>query len=325
MSIDWFTVGAQIINFLVLLWLMKHFLYKPVLNAIDAREERIAAELAAADAKMAEAKEERNDFQQKNEVFDKEQAERLNQAREEVNVERQRLLHEAHTAAESLKSKRAEALSSEAHLLNQSIDSRVRQEVFAITRKVMADLGGTSLEDRMIAVFVQRLAELDVQVKEELAETLKTSSQPVLLRSAFDLSEAQHQAIQNAMNAAFSAEINIQCETESDLIGGIELTANGHKIAWSINTYLTSLEKDVDALLNSNGRLEEKTGSVSDENNTLKESRALKENNVQKENSVQKESDALKESNAPKESSARKESSTSKESNAVKGSDAHGS
>jgi len=45
MLIDWFTVGAQIVNFLILVWLLQHFLYKPILNAIDAREKRIAANL----------------------------------------------------------------------------------------------------------------------------------------------------------------------------------------------------------------------------------------------------------------------------------------
>ena len=61
MLIDWFTVGAQALNFLILVWLMKRFLYKPILAAIDAREKRIAAELADADAKKAEAQKERDD------------------------------------------------------------------------------------------------------------------------------------------------------------------------------------------------------------------------------------------------------------------------
>ncbi len=55
MLIDWFTVGAQALNFLILVWLMKRFLYKPILHAIDEREKRIATELANADKKKAEA------------------------------------------------------------------------------------------------------------------------------------------------------------------------------------------------------------------------------------------------------------------------------
>jgi len=66
MLIDWFTIAAQALNFLILVWLMKRFLYKPILNAIDAREQRIARELADADAKKAEAQKEREVFKGKN-------------------------------------------------------------------------------------------------------------------------------------------------------------------------------------------------------------------------------------------------------------------
>ena len=57
MPIDWFTVVAQAINFLILVWLLKRFLYKPILHAIDEREKGIAAQLAQAEAKKAEAPE----------------------------------------------------------------------------------------------------------------------------------------------------------------------------------------------------------------------------------------------------------------------------
>jgi F-type H+-transporting ATPase subunit b len=74
MLIDWFTVGAQALNFLILVWLMKRFLYKPVLAAIDAREKRIAAELADAETKKTDAKKERDEFQKKNDEFDQQRA-----------------------------------------------------------------------------------------------------------------------------------------------------------------------------------------------------------------------------------------------------------
>ena len=74
MLIDWFTVSAQVVNFLILVWLLKRFLYKPILHAIDAREKRIAAELADADAKMSEAQQERDEFQHKNEAFDQQRS-----------------------------------------------------------------------------------------------------------------------------------------------------------------------------------------------------------------------------------------------------------
>ena len=100
--IDWFTVGAQALNFLILIWLMKRFLYQPILHAIDEREKRIAKELPDADAKRDEAQKEREEFQHKNEEFDQQRATLLSKATDEVKVERQRLLDEARKSADAL-------------------------------------------------------------------------------------------------------------------------------------------------------------------------------------------------------------------------------
>ena len=137
MLIDWFTVGAQVVNFLILVWLLKRFLYKPILHAIDEREKRIAKELADADTKKAEAQKERDEFQHKNAEFDQQRATLMNKATEEAKTERQRLLYEARQAADILSAKRQETLRNEAHNLNQAISRRTRLEVFAIARKAL--------------------------------------------------------------------------------------------------------------------------------------------------------------------------------------------
>jgi F-type H+-transporting ATPase subunit b len=249
MLIDWFTVAAQIVNFLILVWLLKRFLYQPILNAIDAREKRIATELADADARRAEAQKERDEFQHKNEVFDQQRVALLNQAADEAKAERQRLLDEARQAADALRTKQMQTLSNDFHNLNQAISHWTQQEVFAIARKALSDLAATSLEERMGEVFIRRLRALDDQAKEGFSKALKTDSRPALVRSAFDLPAEQRSAVQNVLNETFSADIHIKFETTPDLVSGIELTTNGQKIAWSIADYLASLEKGINELL----------------------------------------------------------------------------
>jgi F-type H+-transporting ATPase subunit b len=249
MLIDWFTVGAQALNFLILVWLMKRFLYKPILNTIDDREKRIATELANADKKKAEAQKESDEFQHKNEEFDQQRAALLSKATDEAKAERQRLLEEARKAAVAFAAKRQETLRNDAHNLNQAISRRTQQEVFSIARKALTDLATTSLEERLGEVFTRRLREMDGQAKADLEKALKTASDPALVRSAFDLSAEQRAAIQNALNETFSAEIHVRFETAPDLISGIELSTNGQKVAWSIADYLASLEKGVEELL----------------------------------------------------------------------------
>jgi len=254
MLIDWFTVGAQLLNFLVLAWLLKRFLYRPILDALDAREQRIAAELADADAKRRAADKERDEFQHKNDAFDQQRAALLSQATEEAKAERQRLLEEARQAADTLRAKRMQTLASDTHSLNQAISRRTQQEVFAIARKALADLATTSLEERMGAVFLRRLRALDGPAKEGFAKSLKTATGPAIVRSAFDLPAEQRAAIQTALNESFSAELPVEFETTPDLVSGIELTTNGQKIAWSIVDYLASLEQGVDELLKTQTR-----------------------------------------------------------------------
>jgi F-type H+-transporting ATPase subunit b len=264
MLIDWFTVGAQALNFLILVWLMKRFLYKPILNAIDAREKRIAKELADADAKKAEAQKERDEFQHKNDEFDQQRAALLSKATDEAKAERQRLLDEARKAADALSAKRQETLRNDAQNLNQAISRRTQEEVFAIARKALTDLATTSLEERMGEVLTRRLREMDGKAKAGLAEAIKSASEPALVRSAFDLPADQRATIQNALNETFSAEIHVRFETAPDLVSGIELTTNGQKVSWSIADYLASLERGVGELLKENDKREAKAKTSSD-------------------------------------------------------------
>jgi len=249
MLIDWFTIVAQALNFLILVWLLKRFLYKPILNAIDAREKRIAAELADADTKKAEAQKEHDEFRKKNEEFDQQRAALLTKATDEANAERLRLLDEARKAADALSARRQESLINDARNLNQAVSRSTQSEVFAIARKALTDLATTSLEERMGELFTRRLRTMDGKSKALLGGALKTASEPAFVRSAFDLPQEQRAAIQNALNETFSAEIRIRFETAPDLVSGIELATNGQKVGWSIADYLASMEKAVGELL----------------------------------------------------------------------------
>jgi F-type H+-transporting ATPase subunit b len=252
MLIDWFTVGAQALNFVILVWLMKRFLYGPILKAIDGREKRIAAQLADVEAKKAEAGKQRDEFQHKNEVFDQARADLLSKAVADAKTEHDRLIDEARKAADALGQKRAQALKDDAVRLNQAVSRSTQKEVFAIARKTLTDLAGASLEERVVDIFVRRLSELDDPAKAKLAEAIKKPSEQAVVRSAFPLEVLQRAAIQKVVNAAFSADITLCYETAPDLIGGIELNSQGQKLSWSIAGYLTTLEKNITNVLKQN-------------------------------------------------------------------------
>jgi len=261
MPIDWFTVIAQVINFLFLVWLLQRFLYKPILRAIDEREKGIAKQLAEAEAKKAEAQKARDEFQHKNDIFDQERAALSKKATEAATAERQRLFDEARKDADALRAKRLEALRSEQINLNQEISRWTQKEVFAIARRTLTDLATVGIEERMGEVFVQRLRALTGESKEQLTVAVKTSSQPPRVRSAFDLPPAQRSTIESAINETFSLKTQVQFETAPEMISGIELAINGQKVAWSIADYLATLEKSVGELLREDAQSQSEPGT----------------------------------------------------------------
>lgn len=265
MLIDWFTIIAQVLNFLILVWLLRRFLYKPILKAIDAREKKIEAELSDASAREAEAKKEQAEFKRKNKEFDQQRSALLDKTKEEVNAERQRLLEEVRKETSDLRLKQQEALKKDKQDLNQEIRRRAQQEVFYIAQKALTDLAGASLEERIVEVFVQKLRELKGEEKKQFASALSASPGSVSVRTAFDLPQADRDLIKKTVKETLGIDIQARFETVPDLIGGIELTTNGQKVAWSIADYLTSLEKGIDELLKEQPKSEVKTKPEPDE------------------------------------------------------------
>jgi F-type H+-transporting ATPase subunit b len=234
---------------LILVWLLKRFLYRPVLDAIDAREKRIAGELAKAASKLTEAQQEHDEFDRKNKAFDDERGALAAKVAKESAEEREALSKQAHKDADELRANSAVALAAGRTLLGRQVTRLAQREVFAMARKALTDLASANLEERMGEVFTRRLRFMDAKAKALLAAALRDSTEPALLCSSFEMPAADRATIQNALNEAFSAEVRVRFITAPDAVCGIELTANGQKLAWTIADYLKTLEEKLDVLL----------------------------------------------------------------------------
>lgn len=249
MLIDWFTVGAQVLNFLILVWLLQHFLYKPILAATDAREKRIADQFAGATAKQVDAQKEHDEFDAKNKAIDKQRNALFAKATEEATAEHDRLLRDAKKEADTMRTEQAATLKSDNARLSKEITRTAADEVFGIARKTLSDLSTISLEERIAEVFTRRLREMDAPAKATMGAAIKASNDPALIRSTFDQPADQKAAIQNAINETFAADVRVRFETTPDGVCGVELTAGGQKMAWTIANYLDSLDGKIGELL----------------------------------------------------------------------------
>jgi F-type H+-transporting ATPase subunit b len=249
MLIDWFTVAAQVLNFLILVWLMKRVLYKPIMVAIQTREDLVAKELADAAAKKSAADQAVEDFRRRNEDFDRDRAALLAKATEEAKTESARLLEAARAAADALQSKRQDVLQHEAEDFAQTLGRRAQQAFFTLARRALKDLANVSLEEQVITLFCARLRAMNKEDKDKLSTTIRASPEPVSIRSAFALPLNLQNTVQSVVDDTFQRPIGLKFEVAPDLIGGIELTAQGQRVGWSIADYLAALQGSLSGAL----------------------------------------------------------------------------
>ncbi len=245
MEINWFTVIAQVINFLILVWLLKRFLYKPVLNAIDEREKKIAAQLSDAETKKAEAQKERDEFEQKNEAFNKERAARLDKVQEEGKSEKQRLFEEVRTESNALRTKFEASLKQEEQNITETIKRKTQDEVFAIAGKTLSDLASVTLEEQVVKMFIKRILGLNDEEKTNFREAFYNADKTVIIKSAHELTTSLKSELEKAISEITGKETVFQYQSAPGLISGIEIDAESYKLSWNIESYLDTLKKNV--------------------------------------------------------------------------------
>lgn len=253
MLIDWFTVIAQALNFLILVWLLKRFAYQPVLQAINQREQRIAAQLAAAAAAQAAATAERETLSRKAEELEKHRVALLDQVTQEAQAMRTKLLEQARQDADARRAHLLAALSAERVDLKSELGSKVRAAVLEIADGTMRSLAHVALNEAMVDVFLEHLQLLSETDRRVLGAVGATST-TALVRSAFELAPQTRARIQAAVGALGKPDARVQFETAPDLVCGIELQVAGHKLAWSVGDYLEGLQSGINLILDTHGR-----------------------------------------------------------------------
>ena len=244
MLINWFTVLAQIVNFLILVVLLKFLLYDRIIKAMDEREAKIRSRLKAAEVKAKEAEQEADTFRSKNQELDKKREKMIAQAKEEAEAHRKELTEQARHAASNLKSAWQEAIQREKATFIQNLKTSTGTQVYAIARKALGDLVDADLEDRTIERFLSGIRGMGKKKRDALVESIREAGDEVLIRSAFELSPAMRQKVTRALHKHFSDAVTVHYETRSELIMGVELKVRGHKIAWTLQNYLDDLEEN---------------------------------------------------------------------------------
>lgn len=237
MSIDWLTVVAQLANFLLLVWLLKRFLFQPILRGIDAREAEIARRLEAAEQARTQAQAAEQRYLKQHESSLAEQQERIDQALQATKKEREQLIVDAHAQLEREQQDWHRHLQRERQEFLQHLQRSSTTILLALIRKVLHELADESLETAILRHGARQLAPL----ADELSGALGTRNAAVL--STRDPLEPEQQAQLQTEFAALMPDVQLDFETDARQAPGLIIEAGGARAEWTLDSYLSELEE----------------------------------------------------------------------------------
>jgi F-type H+-transporting ATPase subunit b len=248
MEFDLFTFIAQVVNFLILVALLRIFLYKRVIQAMDDREAKIASRLQNAEEKQKEAEQKASTYEKRKSELERERDELLEQARQEAEQRREELIEQAHQEVDQRRQEWHEGLQQQQEQFLATLRRRAGEQAYQIARKALQDLAEQDLDERIGRVFLKRLRSLDEQQRGELRDKLSDSGS-ARLSSAFQLPAKLREELARELSEIADSEVDLAYESSPELIAGVELRIEDKKIGFSLDQYLDDLEERLNRIL----------------------------------------------------------------------------
>lgn len=286
MIIDLFTVIAQIINFLILVLLLRKFLFNKIIDIIDEREHQIKEKIEKAEKQQKEAEEEIKKQREIREKLEQEWEDNLAKIKKEIQDRREKMMQEARESVNQVQEEWKRAILSQRKAYIQELKKLSSQQICLISKKVLADLANAKLENQLIDSFINQLEGLKEHKKKEFSwdETMlnNQNKNKVEILTTFPLNEELKETLTKQIKKMVGSQAQPIFQTSPDLVCGIELRTMDKKIAWSMENYLDLLEEKLKNFLEENQKVNELPTSVTNEdkqNKNNKDDEHIEENN----------------------------------------------
>lgn len=242
MEMNWFTIVAQIVNFLILLVILRYLLYKRILKAMDDREAGIAERIENAEIREKEAQETAQEFRLKTEELDNQRFQIIAGAESEAETRGGQILLEVREEARRKKREWLLSLQKEKETFLGRLRLSAAMRVLDTTRLVLADMAGVDLNSRMVEKFVDILSALS---DDELTLIVKAAKENgnIVVVSSFELDDNTKSSLLSVIETKFGGDIETSFDIDTEKLAGIELRVGGRKIEWSLANYIDDMEE----------------------------------------------------------------------------------
>jgi len=250
MGFDLITFLAQIINLFVLVWLLKRFLYRPILEVIEKRQQEIRDKVQMADTLKKQVEKEQKKWETQKAAYTLEHQKELSQLVQELKDKKKEGLAEIKSSLQRQRLKMQNDLLAEMSALHTDIGDFIAKDFMHLAGNALKELSNCCPLDQAVRLFLKSLKNLDKKEIKKINIILK-NQKVIFISSSDTLDKNQAQEITKTIQKIFTLppKCKINFEIVPELILGLEMRTGDISIDWSLRSYLDTLNANLDATL----------------------------------------------------------------------------
>ena len=223
MEVNWSTFILEIINFLILVWILKRFLYKPIMDSIAARRASIEQGLQEANQKEQTAQALKTQYEHRLEDWATEKQTAREQLHTEIEQERQHLQAQLRADLQQEQEKARVIAAQQAQEQQHHYEQQALQNSVRFTSKLLADFASAELETQLLSRLLEQLKNLPAAERKRLGQALNEHELTATVQTAFPLPETMRTQLQQTLQGIGGRDILCQFEQDSSLLAGARI------------------------------------------------------------------------------------------------------
>ncbi len=246
MEIDLFTLVAQIINLLILLFLLRKFLYLPVLKAVEARQKAVADELRTAEEARKNAQKTIKACEKQMQKLELQKQDILQQAHQEADKLAADLKERAREEYTEQQQQWRRRMKAEQDSFENSMQKAVTLQFNHFAQKALRQIAAADINDLAVERLLEKLKALPAEQQQNYAKAFHDKKQ-IEIRSAAALSKNNKAKLEEYLSQAWQlpAAVKFVFTVEPELIGGVCLIAGEQLISWNLEEYLQEFGRNL--------------------------------------------------------------------------------
>jgi F-type H+-transporting ATPase subunit b len=227
MTFNGWTFAFEVVNFLVLAYILQRLLYRPLHEALDRRRQALEQAQSEAEHARQEAQAERRQLAERLAALESDRQAVLSTARQEAETERQRLLEEATQDADLRVAQARAALERERDETLEALNEDVVAQACRLAERLLGEVSGADLDTRLAQRLAEGVRSLPEKERLVMARSVRLDD-TATLESPHELAPQVIREIEAALAEALRRHVSLRVQAAPELVSGVRLRLDGH-------------------------------------------------------------------------------------------------